>query len=265
MRLLLLSAVGGLCLSTLPAIAASPFDGTWKVDFKSGTFDQKPDVMILQDGMFDCQTCSPPYKMIADGKVHKVTGRDYADAMSIGVVDDATVKSESYKDGKKYAEQSRKVSADGAVMTVNWSSSYAADGKTRTGTTVLKRTGPGPAGAHAVSGSWVPEVTEATAMNAPDAGIFTISIDGNRVKYKSMIGESYEAQFGGPAVPIVGDRAGQTVSVRRISDTVIEETNYLKGTATGVNTITLVDSKTVKMSSKDLRAGFVDEIMARKQ
>lgn len=265
MRSLLLAAVGGVCLFALPALAASPFDGTWKVDFKSGTFDQKPDIMILQDGMFDCQTCAPPYKMLADGKVHKVAGRDYADAMLIGVVDASTVKSESYKDGKKYAEQTRKVSADGAMMTVNWSSSYAADGKTRTGTTVLKRTGPGPVGAHAVSGSWVPEVTEATAMNAPDAGIFTISIDGDSVKYKSMTGESYTAQFGGPAVPVVGDRAGQTVSVRRISDTVIEETNYVKGTATSVNTITLADPKTVKISSKDLRAGFVDELLARKQ
>lgn len=264
MRLLTLAALGGLCLGAVPAIAASPFDGTWKVDFKSATFDQKPDIMVLQDGTFDCQTCTPPYKLAADGKIHKVEGRDYADAMKIEVVDANTVKTVSYKGGKMYAEQVRKVSADGAMMTSDWRNSYAADGKMRSGTTVLKRTGPGPAGAHAMSGSWVPEVTDATKMDA-DAGIFSIAIADETVNYKSKSGESYSAKLGGPAVAVLGDRAGQTVSTRRISDTVIEETNYIKGVATSVNTITLLDPSTVKVSSKDLRAGFVDDIIARKQ
>jgi len=265
MRTHAFAALGGCLLAiAAPAIAASPFDGTWRVDITSATYDQKPDIMVLKDGVFDCQTCTPPYKLTADGKIHTVTGRDYADAMMVAVVDPNTVKSASYKGGKMYSEQTRVVSPDGAMMTVNWRSNYNAQGQWHSGTNTLKRTGPAPDGAHAISGNWVPEVTEATKLD-PNAGVFTLALTSSTVTYKSSTGEHYTARIGGPAVKMIGDQAGSTVSVRRISDTVFEETNYVKGKATSINTITLVDPSTLKMSTNDLRAGFVDEIVARKQ
>jgi hypothetical protein len=39
------------------AMAQSPFDGTWKVDLKTAKFPEKPDVYLLQHGMYHCKTC----------------------------------------------------------------------------------------------------------------------------------------------------------------------------------------------------------------
>jgi hypothetical protein len=38
------------------AMAQSPFDGTWKVDLKTPKFPEKPDVYLLQHGMYHCKT-----------------------------------------------------------------------------------------------------------------------------------------------------------------------------------------------------------------
>ena len=57
--------------------AQSPFDGTWKVDASTAQFPQKPDVWVIQNGMFDCKTCVPPVNVKADGQFQKVTGHPY--------------------------------------------------------------------------------------------------------------------------------------------------------------------------------------------
>ena len=58
-----------LAVLWMPMLAAaqSAFDGTWKVDMNKVDFPKKPDVFLLQDGMYECKTCTPPYKVKADG------------------------------------------------------------------------------------------------------------------------------------------------------------------------------------------------------
>src|ERR1035441_2650251 len=48
------------------AMAQSVFDGTWKVDLKTAKFPTKPDVYLLQDGMYHCKTCVPSVDVKAD-------------------------------------------------------------------------------------------------------------------------------------------------------------------------------------------------------
>ena len=75
-------------LLSLFAQAQSQFDGTWKIDTNSVQLPTKPDVFLLQNGMYECKSCVPPISIKADGTDQKVTGQPYFDTMSMKVIDD---------------------------------------------------------------------------------------------------------------------------------------------------------------------------------
>jgi hypothetical protein len=101
-------------------MAQSPFHGTWKVDPKTAKFPEKPDVYLLQDGMYHCKTCVPPEDMQADGQDQKVSGNPYYDTVSIEVVDDRTIEGTRKKNGKIVVTSKAWVLADGKNMTFEW-------------------------------------------------------------------------------------------------------------------------------------------------
>ena len=82
------------------AVAASPFDATWKADLSATKFDQRPEFLLLKDGGYECRACTPPIRIPSDGQPHATPGRDYADAMSATVVDERTMIVASLKAGK---------------------------------------------------------------------------------------------------------------------------------------------------------------------
>ena len=102
-----------------PAGAAT-IDGTWKTDMSSLKLDAKPDVLLLKAGQFSCSTCTPPLEVAADGAMHAVTGRPYADHISIKVDDDHHVSRTSQKDGKTTGTAKYSVSSDGNTLTVDF-------------------------------------------------------------------------------------------------------------------------------------------------
>jgi len=57
--------------------AQSPFAGTWKVDLNKTKLPKKPDVLLVQNGMYECKTCAPPINVKADGQFQKVSGSPY--------------------------------------------------------------------------------------------------------------------------------------------------------------------------------------------
>ncbi len=67
-----------LLLVPVLAWAQSPFDGTWKVDLSKAKLPKKPDVFLLQNGMYECKTCTPPVNVKADGQFQKVSGDPYS-------------------------------------------------------------------------------------------------------------------------------------------------------------------------------------------
>ena len=79
-----------LAIVLLPVVAAaqSPFDGTWKQDLSQSKMHSKPLVYLLQDGMYHCESCPPPFTIKADGQDQKVSGMAWMDTMSVKVVDD---------------------------------------------------------------------------------------------------------------------------------------------------------------------------------
>lgn len=251
-------------IAATPALAASPFDGTWRADPKATKFDPKPDMRVIKDGVYTCSTCTPALTVAADGKINPVAGRDYADAMQVTVVDDRTVKMASFKKGQMYSEQTMTLSPDNAMVTMNWRNNNNPQNKWLSGSGSAKRTGPAPAGAHALSGAWVPVVSDADKI-PEEQMVATMSVVGKTYKWSTPLGSSFTGTLGGAAVPIVGNKAGVMVAVKRLSPNSLEATYSLKGTPIAVDTMTVTDPKTMTIAGKDLRAGFVDTTVLRKQ
>src|ERR1022692_3143031 len=87
-RLLFLVPIGALLFAPAVLPAQSALNGTWKVDMNKVDWSKKPDVFLLQNGMYSCSTCTPPIKIKADGNDQPVTGHPYINAMAVKVVND---------------------------------------------------------------------------------------------------------------------------------------------------------------------------------
>src|ERR1017187_9553539 len=87
-RLLFLVPIGALLFAPAVLTAQSALNGTWKVDMSNVDWSKKPDVTLLQGGMYSCSTCTPPIKIKADGNDQPVTGHPYLSTMAIKVVSD---------------------------------------------------------------------------------------------------------------------------------------------------------------------------------
>ena len=93
------------------ATAQSAFDGTWKVDMNKVEFPKKPDVYLLQNGMYECKTCAPPIKVKADGQDQIVSGDPYRDTVAIKVISDHEIQETDKKNGKTVATATTTVSS----------------------------------------------------------------------------------------------------------------------------------------------------------
>src|SRR5215469_17058209 len=113
---------GVALVSLLPAfaMAQSAFDGTWKVDLSKVQMPAKPDVLSLKKGVYNCETCTPPITVKADGDDHAVTGHPYYDSVAIKVVDDHTIQETDKKNGKVVATSTIAVAADGKTALVDF-------------------------------------------------------------------------------------------------------------------------------------------------
>src|SRR5260370_40844806 len=111
------SGVVGGFRGEVSARAESAFDGTWKFELSTAQFPQKPDVYLLQDGMYSCKTCVPPIEVKADGQDQKVSGYPYFDTISVKILDDHTIEQTNKKDGKVNGTSKTTVSPDGDTLT----------------------------------------------------------------------------------------------------------------------------------------------------
>lgn len=257
------AALCGLLVAvSAPALAASPIDGTWKADAATAKLSTKPDVFTIKDGVYDCTSCTPPYKIPADGKPHPVADRDYWDAGSVAVVDANTLQWARYRKGVQISSTRLALSPDGNMLSFTSTSADNAAGKSTTSTSNSKRVGPAPAGSHAVSGSWV-GVNEG-AQIAEENLIIKFARVGDVVTATLGTGEHYTATIGGPQVPFVGDKAGATVALTA-SGAGFVETDYVGGKAIGTYTYLPVDATTITFKATNLKSGTTDEFTLKKQ
>jgi len=231
--------------------AEASIDGTWKADLASVQIDTKPDELLLQDGKFSCATCTPAYSVDADGEFHPVD-RPYADSMAVKVDDDHHVTVTSKKGDRVTGTTTYAVSDDGKTLTIEFSDSSVPDAPPVTGSLTENRASDGPAGSHALSGSW----QIAKYDNVSDEGLtFTYAVDGDKVHLSTPGGISYDAVLGGPAVPITGDTAGTTAAIARNDDGSYVETSSRDGMVISVITMTVGDDGKMHVAQEDKRNG----------
>jgi hypothetical protein len=245
------------------AMAQSPFDGTWKFDLKTAKFPEKPDVFLLQGGMYQCKTCAPPVDVKADGQDQKVSGNPYYDTVSIKVVDARTIEETDKKNGKMVATSKTWVSADGNTLMFEFSDSSATSGDPVTGKGEETRVAKGPAGSHAISGSWRTSKMDALSDNAIT---ITYKLSGDSLSMSSPTGQSYTAKLDGTEAPYKGDPGTTSVSVKRLDENTMEETDKRDGKVIAVAHMTVsADGKTMTLVVDDKLRGTKSEFTAAKQ
>jgi len=242
--------MAALLLAPAAAFAQSAFDGTWKTRMDSIKTTGKPDVYALEDGMYVCSSCVPQIKVKADGADQIVSGHPYYDTVAITVVNDHEIQDVRKKGGKVVSTATVTVSPDGSTETVEFSDSSATNGGPAvTGKATATRVAKGPAGSHAVSGSWVSKSIEGISDNAI---VWTYKVSGNQVTMTNPTGQSYTAKLDGTDAPYKGDPGTTSVSVKMIGRNTIEETDKRDGKVIGTWKMTvLADGKTAKGTGVD--------------
>lgn len=237
--------------ATTTTAAATGIDGTWKADLATVKIDSKPNEFLLQNGQYTCKTCVPSLTVAADGAFHPLK-RPYSDSTSVKVDDANNVTITSKKGDAVVGMTKLTVSADGKTLTRHFTDSSVPGAAPTTGDETETRVADAPAGAHAVSGSW----KEANYSNVSDAGlVVTFKQDGNTLHMSTPGGVSYDAQVGGPAVPIKGDTANTTAQVTKGADGTFTETDARDGKTISVMTFMVGADGKLHSVSEDKQNG----------
>jgi hypothetical protein len=249
-------------LTPIISRAQSSIDGNWKFDVNKIKMPEKPDVYLLQDGMYHCKTCVPPVDVKADGQDQKVSGHPYYDTIVVRVVDDRTVEFTYKRGDKTVGTYKTVVSADGNTSTTEFSDSSAST-EPVTGKGDATRVTKGPSGAHAISGSWRNTKAESVSDNAMEV---TFKVDADTLNMTAPTGQSYTAKLDGSDAPYKGDPGTTSVSVKRISKNVFEETDKRNGKVITIARMTVsTDGKMITMDITDKERGTTMQFIADKQ
>jgi hypothetical protein len=253
-------AIPALLLLPAVALASSAFDGTWKGRVDSVKVTGRPDVFAVADGMFVCTSCQPQIKIKADGTDQKVAGFDYYDTIAVKIVDAKTVERTNKLAGKVTGVNMVTASADGSSLSGKYTD-YTGT-KPATSSYSEKRVSAGPAGSHAISGSWMQDkVTEANDALT----IVSYKMTDDSFTMNSN-GQSYNAKFDGKEYPIQGDPGHTMVTLKRIDANTVLETDRRQGKITDeVRMAAAKDGKTVELSDKDVIHGQTTTITLEKQ
>jgi hypothetical protein len=229
------------------AFAGSSFDGTWKARLDSMKMTGKPEVWQVADGEYTCSSCVPEVKVKADGAMHKVAGHAYYDELAVRVMNPTTVELTQKKAGKVLGSVTYALSADGNTLAGKFTDHSGA--KTVTGSFTETRVAAASAGSHATSGSWqqtaVGEISEAGRTVAYEAAGEHFRMHAN--------GQSYDAKFDGKEYPIVGDPGHTRVTLKKVDDNTVEETDHRMGKVTDeIRLATSADGKSMTITDKDV-------------
>jgi hypothetical protein len=263
MKNLLLFGLVIALLVSVPAIAQNAFDGTWKFNLSDAQFPKKPDVFLLQKGTYQCKTCVPPIDVKADGEDQPTSGHPYFDSVSIKVVDDRTIAEVDKKNGKIVATSKTVVSQDGKTATFEFSDSSNTNADPVTGKGSIKQVAKGPAGSHAISGSWVTSKLETISDNGL---MVTFKLEGDSLSMTNLTGQSYVAKLDGTEAPYKGDPGTTSVSVKSVGKNTIEESDKRDGKVISVSRMTVAsDGKTMTSKVEDKLHGTTMQFTAAKQ
>jgi hypothetical protein len=241
-----------LRLAPSAAIAQTNLNGTWKLDLGTISSPKRPLVWVLQDGVYECKSCTPPIRVRADGQDQSTPGQSY-DTISVTIIDGRTVRLIEKKNGRAVSDETFVVSADGETVTDQFAGWEL----------TARRLAKGPPGSHALSGSWQPSKMESTSDKNL---LITYKVEGDTIIMSRATGQSYRAPLDGTDAPYNGDPNVIAVSVKRIDANTIEETYKFDGKAPSVARVSVsADGKSLTFAVKDLDAGTTTQYTALKQ
>jgi len=196
----------------------SAFDGIWRPDVQRPGPDAPIEELLLADGMYASLTATPPYRVAADGEPHSVAGQRGFDSLAITVMDDRTVRRTAMRDGAVVTDAVTVLSPFGhtkrEVQRQSGSGPATFDFAISS-----RRVGPGPEGAHAISGRWQP--IEADLPNHEEDTEYRV-VDGV-FSMRDGFGRAFDAPLDGTAVPYLNDARFTTVRCRQLDAMTIEE------------------------------------------
>ena len=247
-------------LAPTAALAVGPFDGTWKTQADSVQVSGKPEVFELKDGTYKCESCAPAYSVKADGADQKVAPHGYYDTVAVRIVDAHSIEISTKLGGKVIQSGSVSVSPDGSTLTESYKDMSGSQVAMFTQTS--KRLAAGPAGSHAISGSWkvdkLPELSDTASTIS-----YRMTADGFQMQWN---GQSYDAKFDGKKYLTANDPGKTWVSLKKLSNETVEETDSRDGKVTDVIRMTVsADGKSMSVVDEDQAHGTTVRYRLNKQ
>jgi hypothetical protein len=234
-------------MSSLSALAQSPFDGTWALD---PPLPQKPIDYSLANGIFHCSGCIVSVDVRADGLDHKVPAAGYWDTINVQALDSHTVEVIAKKAGKTMLTEFDEISPDGDTLTQLVKDTTEADPVTIE--TIFRRLEKPAAGCHLISGSW-------------RAYLIHRSSSGSVIKYKcteesfsgeTPLGEKFSAKFDGKFYPVEDDPGHTMVAAKLLNPSEVELTHKRQDKIVSVSRMTAdPDGKTLHVVFENKDAG----------
>jgi len=224
-----------LALLPLTALAASPFDGTWKTDFKTGHIIKNAEWgWEIKGGMYRCtKTCYDRTDEVAtDGKDHPVKGHVISDHLAVELQGDATAVLTYKKGATLVARTTLSASPDGMRLTQTNTDYTGAKPVENTGT--MKRVGKAEPGAHKASGVWAAE--DGTWTGSEQTVTFESKGDGIRITQNGVV---IDAKFDGKDYPSQNDPGHALNSFKKNGEREFAWTTKLNGKVWGIDVMTL--------------------------
>lgn len=244
-----------------PAAGESLLTGTWVADLESQQ-GLPTDIYLVRDGTYSCESCAPPRRYPADGRLRPVPGAANV-SEAVTIVDPRTLSTRIVQPDLVRTTRMR-VARDGRTARyVSIDRRRGIRGPLRT-EYLATRVAAAPAGAHAVSGSW----KGVRYVSVPIQLRTTVLVDGgDRLGYRSGTGFFYTARYGGAFEPIEGPYDGSlSVAVRKEGANRVVETRRRGGKDVQLRTYTVApDGQRMEIATTDLATNTTFRITARKQ
>jgi hypothetical protein len=207
-----------LALLPLAAPAASPFDGTWRADFKSVRIIKNAEYgWQIRDGRYRCtKNCFDHLDEVAtDGQDHPIAGHARSDHLAVALQGDSKAVLTYKQAAKVVMNCTLSVDANGSRLRQDCTD-YTGP-KPSTFGTAMKRVGQPEPGAHRVSGVWAQE----DGSWAGSELTLTLAVQGDHIR--TVLDDVVtNARFDGRDYPSENDPSHTLNVFRKVSEREIE-------------------------------------------
>lgn len=217
---------------------------------------QRPVTVLKKDGIFQYDDIN----VKVDGTDQPTPKSAAFDTVAVKVLDDKSVEAVGKKEGRVVELIRFTASADGNACTAEIIMHFDPSKPETKQTVTFVRAALGPFGSHLISGTWKPQT-----FVEPHAITYKSSPSGLTMS-SAPDGKFYDAELDGKDYPIKGGIRGTTVSLKKVDDRTVIETDKLGEKIMEVFTITVsADGKTLNIKSESKELGRTTIFTGTKQ